>query len=69
MARPVQIHRFNWMVAIAPPEGPTFYVFAEDAEAIAQALLRVVDELGRGVEFKDSTVGTWRQRRNRTVKT
>lgn len=55
--RTMRIYRFRDKVAVNPSEGPTFYLDADDANAIADALAKVAKDIGE-CGFTDSEVGT-----------
>ena len=50
----MEVYRFNQRVAINPPEGPTFYLTAEDADRFWRAIQSATADIVGGTSFSRS---------------
>ncbi len=55
----MQIYRYNDYVAISPPAGPTFYLTAEEARKVWNAINDVSQDIEFGLPFSHSKVSTF----------
>jgi hypothetical protein len=53
----MRIYRFQDMVAVNPPNGPTFYLYPNQVQALRLILDMAATEITMGIPFTESTIG------------